>query len=236
MFILSIALNHEIKRQISLNTKDEKLKNEIKSYSLEYKEDDNIDENNEKDNKRESLLNDYLNNDNIIRDEVHNDISSIKSQEKKLIEEKQTLYIIEKIYFILYYILHYYWIIIFIFIATLSLHWMLSISMIIQLSIFCYYMAKSFKGYYKFLTMQNNETKNLNRQLKQHKAEKIAHFNITSKTQRSYFNLIWIFTISFIVLSYLCCIIIKYNTTIYFISKIIKRNKLFINNEYINKE
>ena len=216
MFVLSIALNHEIRRQIALNTKDEKLKNEIRKLSLRYKEDDNNNEIKEKDNKKELLLKDYLKSDDINKDEKYIDNSSVKSpiikkdkNEKKMIELKQTK-IVEKIYYILYYILHYYWIIIFIFIAALSLHWMLSVSMAIQLTIFCYYMAKSFNGYYKFLRMQNNETKNLNKKLQQYRAEKIAHFDITYQTQRSYFNLIWIFTFLFIVSSYLCCIIIKY--------------------------
>ena len=87
---------------------------------------------------------------------------------------------------------------------------MLSISMVIQLVIFCYYMFKSFKGYNTFLKAQKSETKlSLNQKLIKYKEEKKEHFKITSQTQHSYFNLIWIFTFLFIILSYLCCIIIK---------------------------
>ena len=231
MFVLSIALHHEISRQIKINTKDVKIKFEVDKYSLGYRN-DSKNENEEKDSKMERLLADYISRDSInIKDNKLNERYSVRSTssskssgsdkdyenqqieklEKKIKENQKTKYIVKKLFIVLYYILHYYWIIIFIFVAILSLHWMLSISMVIQLTIFCYYMTKSFKGYYAFLKRQHNEGKlSLNQKLKKYKQEKQEHFKITSQTQHSYFNLIWIFTFSFIIFSYLCCIIIKY--------------------------
>ena len=236
MFVLSIALHHEISRQIKINTKDAKIKFEVDQYSLGYNNNSKS-EKEEMDSKTEKLLEDYITRDSFKKKE--NQISgrySLKSTsrsesigsnksgndkdyqneqiqkiEKKIKENQKTKYIVKKLFIVLYYILHYYWIIIFFFVAVLSFHWMLSISMVIQLTIFCFYMAKSFIGYYSFLKRQENEEKlSLNQKLKKYKQEKQEHFKITSQTQHSYFNLIWIFTFLFIFLSYLCSVIIKY--------------------------
>ena len=232
MFALSIALHQEINRQIKINTKNDSIKNELEKYSLKLNNDYSKNDIEEKDSKIERLLgDDYINKD-YLYNRNHESLSSRKSStgstgsekeskeelneriekiEKIMKENQKTKYIVKKLFIILYYILHYYWIIIFIFVAILSLHWMLSVSMIIQLTIFCYYMLKSFKGYNAFLTSQNNEDRlSLNQKLKQYKKEKQEHFKMTSQTQHSYFNLIWIFTFLFIILSYLCCIIIKF--------------------------
>ena len=234
MFALSIALHQEINRQIKINTKNDSVKNELAKYSLKIIHQDK-NEYEEKDSKKERLLGDDYSekekiknnnnkNDRYVVNEGKNDKGKDKENkdkdekaerreklEQKMKENQKTKYIVKKIFIILYYILHYYWIIIFIFVATLSLHWMLSASMLIQLTIFCYYMFKSFKGYYTFLRSQDNEAKlSLNQKLKKYREEKQEHFKITSQTQHSYFNLIWIFTFFFIILSYLCCIIIKY--------------------------
>ena len=224
MFILSVALHEEISRQIKLNTQDSRIKREIEKNSLLYKVDDLKYDFDEKDSKKERLLSDYLKDSinrksdryNVNLNKEYKEISDKKREKlvKKIKENQKTKYIIKKLFIILYYILHYYWIIIFIVVATLSLHWMLSVSMLIQLSIFVYYMTKSFKGYYTFLGKQNNENKlTLNQKLKKFKEEKREHFDITSKTQRSYFSLIWIFTFLFIILSYMCSIIIKFSTS-----------------------
>ena len=240
MFALSIALHQEINRQIKINTKNDSVKNELEKHSLRIiNSDTNKNDNEEKDSKLERLLGDdnmeteHINNKNNNSNRYNvsdgkNDkegdkedkenkenkeerAERIEKIEQKIKENQKTKYIVKKIFIILYYILHYYWIIIFIFVAALSLHWMLSASMVIQLTIFCYYMFKSFKGYYAFLRSQENEAKlSLNQKLKKYREEKQEHFKITSQIQHSYFNLIWIFTFVFIILSYLCCIIIKY--------------------------
>ena len=224
MFALSLALHHEISRQIKINTKDANIKIEVERKSIIANNTDNtkIIENEEKDSKKERLLEDYITVNNKNSDKASSSSSGSSSNkevkdermeklEKKMKENQKAKYIVKKIFYILYYILHYYWIIIFIIVAVLSLHWMLSISMVIQLVIFCYYMFKSFKGYNTFLKAQKSETKlSLNQKLIKYKEEKKEHFKITSQTQHSYFNLIWIFTFLFIILSYLCCIIIKY--------------------------
>ena len=228
MFILSLALHQEISRQIKLNTKDVNIQKEIDKNMLLYHNESvsaaNI-EKNEKDNKKIRLLDDYLKNDNEARTRrsfsTYSKSSSIsekeyneenrKKLEQKIKENQKAKYIIKQIFLILYYILHYYWIIIFFFLAFLSIHWMLSVSMVIQLSIFCYYMLKSFRGYSSFLLQQNYEYDlSLNQKLKKYSEEKKDHFKITSQIQHSYFNLIWIFTFSSIIFSYLCCIIIKF--------------------------
>ena len=115
----------------------------------------------------------------------------------------------EQIYIILYYILHYYWIIIFIVITILSIYWMISISMAIELILFLYYVLKSFHGYYKILNF-NLKQSNLKNLLKLYKKEKYEHFRITSKYQLNYFNLLWNFTFLFIFISYLSNIYMKY--------------------------
>ena len=208
MFILSLSLHLEIQRQHEINTKDSNIKAELEQYSLVNAI-----------NKFPSLRNELENSDTVKLNEKELKQQRLEKIEKKLKENQKTKKIVQKIFTILYYFLHYYWIVIFIFVAILSIHWMLSISMIIQLSIFSYYMGKSFNGYYKCLKSQNYINKNgvkiynkltLNQKLKLYKEEKKQHFKITSQTQHSYFNLIWIFTFSFIILSYLNSIILKY--------------------------
>ena len=137
-----------------------------------------------------------------------------KNENKKNIKSiLQQSFSIEKynkqIYIILYYILHYYWIIIFIVITILSIYWMISISMAIELILFLYYVLKSFYGYYKILNF-NLKQSNLKNLLKLYKKEKYEHFKITSKYQLNYFNLLWNFTFLFIFISYLSNIFMKY--------------------------
>ena len=213
MLILSIALHSEIDRQEKLQAKDSSLKHELEIYSY-----DNAIK------KFNDLKNDNNEDNNSTYSEKRDEKERIEKIEKKLKENEKTKNIVKKIFTILYYILHYYWIIIFIFIAALSIHWMLSISMIIQLSIFSFYMAKSFNGYYKCLKYpnysilfknkkfynNNNINLTLNQKMKLYRKETHVHFKITSATQKNYFNLIWIFTISFIIISYLCSIVLKY--------------------------
>ena len=227
MLILSLALHQEIRRQIRLNTKDAMIKSEIdKNMNMAFYHRDSISSNSsdksEKDSKKLKLLDDFLRIDNNQRTRRSWSKSSSNSDkefyekhrkqlEKRLKENQQTKYIIKKIFQILYYILHYYWIIIFLIVAILSIHWMLSVSMVIQLTIFAYYMLKSFKGYSSFLKNHDDlYGLSLNQKLKKYSEEKKDHFKITSEIQHSYFNLIWIFTFSSIILSYLCCIVIKF--------------------------
>ena len=208
MFILSLALHIEIQRQYEINTKDSTLKSELEKYSLVNAI-----------NKFSSLRNELENSDSTKINDKEYKQQRLEKISKKLKENQKTKQIVQKLFTILYYFLHYYWIVIFIFVAILSIHWMLSISMVIQLGIFSFYMGKSFNGYYKCLKSQNYINKNgvkiynkltLNQKIKLYKEEKKQHFKITSQTQHSYFNLIWIFTFSFIILSYLNSIILKY--------------------------
>ena len=227
MLILSLALHQEISRQIKLNTKDANIKNEIEKNVLMYRTSSNSTvEKDEKDSKSVKLLDDYIKGDNaslssfnsfssknISVNEKEDNKERRKKLEKRLKENQRAKYLVKKIFLILYYILHYYWIIIFFFVAILSIHWMLSVSMVIQLTIFCFYMLKSFRGYNSFLRKDLNNDNNflsLNQKLKKYREEKKQHFKITSEIQHSYFNLIWIFTFSSIILSYLCCIVIKF--------------------------
>ena len=208
MFILSLALHIEIQRQYEINAKDSTIKSELEKSSLVNAI-----------NKFSSLRNELENSDTNKTNDKELKQQRLEKIEKKLKENQKTKKIVQKIFTLLYYFLHYYWIIIFIFVAVLSIHWMLSISMIIQLTIFSYYMGKSFNGYYKCLKSQDYINKNgikiynkltLNQKMKLYKEEKKEHFKITSQTQHNYFNLIWIFTFSFIILSYLNSIILKY--------------------------
>ena len=214
MFILSLALHIEIHRQQGINTKDSSHQSEIEKYSLLnainkfsfLRTNSESFENNDANSK-------LLNNENIKYPRER-----MSELSKRIKENEKMKKIIHKIFDLLYYILHYYWIVIFIFEVILSIHWMLSISMLIQLSIFSYYMAKSFNEYYKCLKSQevmdkrgikNYKKKTLNQKLKLYKIEKRKHFKITSQIQHSYFSLICIFTFSFIVLSYLTNIMQK---------------------------
>ena len=223
MLILSMALHQEIRRQIQLNTKDANIKKEIEKNKLIYMTKSSSKDLDEKDSKKIKLLDDYPKDDNqsLNSKNTYSKISSLNEKEyekekrekleKRFKENLKTTYIIKKIYFILYYILHYYWIVIFFLIAILSIHWMLSVSMVIQLTIFCFYMLKSFRGYNSFLRKEENDSDlSLNQKLKKYYEEKKHHFKMTSEIQHSYFNVIWIFTFSSIILSYLCCIVIKF--------------------------
>ena len=116
---------------------------------------------------------------------------------------------IKKVYTLLYYILHYYWIVIFIVVAVLSIHWMLSISMAIELILFSYYIMKSFMGYYNIMN-SSIDKKKLSNLLLVYKKEKKRHFKITSENQKDYYNLIWKFTFTFITMTYLSCIVLKF--------------------------
>ena len=203
MFILSLALHLEIQRQYVLHTKNSVEKAEFERYSLVNAI------------KKFSSINEL----EPIKLNDKEEYSSEKNEKKQLVEKAKTKIIISKIFTVLFIILHYYWIIIFIFVAYLSIHWMLSISMIIQLSIFSFYMGKSFNGYYKCLKSHHFISKNgvqiynnltLNEKIKLYIKEKKDHFKITYKNQHSYYNLIWVFTFSFIILSYLNSITVKY--------------------------
>ena len=215
MLILSLLLHQEISRQIKLNTKDTNIKNE-----LMYRTESNS---SNADSKKAKLLDDYLKVDSqslssknsysrtSSANEKEYEKEKRKKLEKRFKENQRTIYLIKKIFLILYYILHYYWIVIFFLIAILSIHWMLSVSMVIQLTIFCFYMLKSFRGYNSFLRKEeDNSNLSLNQKLKKYREEKKHHFKMTSEIQHSYFNVIWIFTFSSIILSYLCCIVIKF--------------------------
>ena len=226
MLILSMALHQEISRQIQLNTKDANIKKEIEKNKLIYLAKSSSSILDEKDSKKVKLLEDYQKTDNqsLYSRNSYSKTSSLNEKEikefekekrekleKRFKENQKTTYIIKKIFFILYYILHYYWIVIFFLIAILSIHWMLSVSMVIQLTIFCFYMLKSFRGYSSFLKKEENDSNlSLNQKLKKYHEEKKHHFKMTSEIQHSYFNVIWIFTFSSIILSYLCCIVIKF--------------------------
>ena len=183
MLILSLALHQEISRQIKLNTKDANIKIEIEKNVLMYRTDSSsTTEKDEKDSKNVKLLDDYIKGDNaslssfnsfssknISVNEKEDNKERRKKLEKRLKENQKAKYLVKKIFLILYYILHYYWIIIFFFVAILSIHWMLSVSMVIQLTIFCFYMLKSFRGYSSFLRKDFNNEDNyfsLNQKLK----------------------------------------------------------------------
>ena len=207
-FILSLALHVEIKRQHSINTKDSVIKTELEKYSFINAI-----------NKFSSVRNELENSEMTKLNEKEAKQQKIEKIEKKLKENQKTKKIVQKLFTVLYYLLHYYWIIIFFFVAILSIHWMLSISMIIELSIFSFYMGKSFNGYYNCLKSQDYLNKNgvknynkltLNQKIKLYQEEKKQHFKITSQTQHNYYSLIWIFTFSFIILSYLNSLILKY--------------------------
>ena len=112
-----------------------------------------------------------------------------------------------KIYYVLYYILHYYWIIVFLVVAILSIYWMLSISMFIEILIFSFYIMKSFKNYYRnIIEIPKTEKESL--QL--YYSQKKKHFQTTHSLQKDYFNLVWQFNLTLISLCYLVSIIFKF--------------------------
>ena len=232
MFILSVALHVEIGRQIKLNTKDIAIKNKVKKYSLsvfrnkaqnissvfllsqsalmtisETKEEYNI-ERKEKLILKENSNPGYLTNIDVKKEKEKKE-KSIKRRKKEKIKATQMIY---RLYIALYYILHYYWIIIFVFISIIAFHWMLSMSMFIQLILFCFYIGKSFKVYYNYyirLSTTKNETHLIKEKIKLHVEERLERFKTTSNTQQEYFKFLWFFTFTFIILSYLCAIVLK---------------------------
>ena len=166
--------------------------------------------------------------------EIHRQISLSKSRQKLILEKKSirnssrnskvkkpikenTIIkrsCMTKLYTLLYYILHYYWIVIFIVVAILSIHWMLSISMAIELILFSFYIMKSFLGYYNCLKGSNDPSilkkQTFSQKMKQYKIQRQEHLKITSDNQESYYNVIWRFTFSFIILAYLSSIALKF--------------------------
>ncbi|MCQ2815660.1 MAG: hypothetical protein MJ252_00190, partial [archaeon] len=149
--------------------------------------------------KRQTELNSK---DNISNDQVDD---FIKQKQRAALRTDN-----KRVILLLYYILHYFWIVIFAVITLLCNFWMLSVSMVLQIICFSIYIMKSFMNYYRCLT--NNwvyKEAGLEYLLKKYREEKKEHFKITSKIQRSYFNLVWIISILCIVLSYLSYIMLK---------------------------
>ena len=228
MFILSVALHSEIGRQIKLNSSNIAIKNKVKKYSLsvfrnkaqnisvfrlvqgnsikpqEKKEQFNIER------KDKIVIKDSIGIKNIeMKKEKEKIEKSIKKRKKEKQKATQMIY---RLYHVLYYILHYYWIIIFVFICVIAFHWMLSISMLIQLCLFCFYIAKSFKVYYNYfnrLSLQKNEVLPIKIKISRHVEERLERFKTTSDTQQEYFKFLWSFTFTFIIISYLCSILLK---------------------------
>ena len=229
MFILSVALHVEIGRQIKLNTSDIAIKNKVKKYSLsvfrnkaqnisvfliipgasskpqETKEEYNIER------KDKIIIKDPLNQGNNIemKKEKEKIEKSIKKKKREKLKATQMIY---RLYIVLYYILHYYWIIIFVFISVIAFHWMLSISMAVQLCLICFYIAKSFKIYYnsyKKSSLIKNDSQPIKEKINRHVEERLERFKTTSDTQQEYFKFLWFITFAFIILSYLCSILLK---------------------------
>ena len=221
MFILSLALHAEIGRQIKINSKSVFIILTVNKYALfNFMENQNDDFDDEALSQIE-INKDERNDKFIKRSSAINDIDKTKDREKintklikRKIEKQKATQMIYRVYMALYYILHYFWILIFILISAISIHWMLSVSMWIQLSLFCFYVGKSFIVYFKFF-------KNLNQNIEQEQAqtikekiniyanEKMDRFKTTIDTQQAYFKYLWSFTFSFIVLSYSCSICLK---------------------------
>ena len=220
MFITSIALHAEIGRQVKINAKSVLIQITAKKYALsnftEQSKDDNNDEdlllseNIKNEKKKKNGLKESLNINNI---EIKKDREKVKKKLiKRKIEKQRATQMIYRLYMALYYILHYYWILIFILIAAISIHWMLSISMSIQLSLFCFYVGKSFIVYYKYfknLNLNEESTQTIKEKINTYANEKLDRFKTTLNTQQEYFRYLWSFTFSFIILSYLCAIILK---------------------------
>ena len=217
MFILSLALHAEIGRQIKINTKSNLIKLTVNKNSIiNFTELTNDDRYNE-------ILSPFDTNKsekNVVKDTLSiNGIETNKEREKfkkklikRKIEKQRATQMIYRVYMALYYILHYYWILIFILIGAISIHWMLSFSMTIQLSLFCFYVGKSFIVYYKFfknLNLNQEQTQTIKEKINIYANEKLDRFKTTLNTQQEYFRYLWSFTFSFIVLSYSCSIILK---------------------------
>ena len=230
MFILSVALHVEIGRQIKLNTVNIAIKNKVKKYSLSFfrEKTENIygfyrrktitstliEEKVEYTIERKEKL--------VIKDNTLLGINNPETKKEKEKKEKKikkrknekqkATQMIYRLYIALYYILHYYWIIIFVFISVIAFHWMLSISMSIQLFLFCFYIGKSFKVYYNYyhkISTTNDEVKQIKQKINRHVEERLERFKTTSETQQEYFKYLWFFTFSLIILSYLSSIVLK---------------------------
>jgi hypothetical protein len=220
-------LHVRIGRQIILNTVNIAIKNKVKKYSLshfrnktqkisvfrriqtfvEKKEEEYIIKRKEKLNlKDNSVL-------SVNRLESKKEKEKMaKSIKKRKNEKQKATQMINRLYIVLYYILHYYWIIIFVFISIIAFHWMLSFSMAFQLILFCFYIGKSFKvyySYYKTSSLTKNEVQTIKQKINLHVEERLERFKTTSETQQEYFKYLWFFTFVFITLSYLCSIILK---------------------------
>ena len=229
MFILSVALHMEIGRQIKLNTVNIEIKNTVKKYSLSNFQNKTqkiavfrhlqtfVENNNNEDDysiKRKEKLNLK---ENSVLSLTHLESKKEKEKMKKKIKKRKTekqkaTQMIYRLYIVLYYILHYYWIIIFVFISIIAFHWMLSFSMALQLSLFCFYIAKSFKVYYNYfnrLSLSQNELLTIKKKINRHVEERLERFKTTSDTQQEYFKYLWFFTFAFIIVSYLCSILLK---------------------------
>ena len=224
MFIFSVGLHVEIGRQIKLNTNNITIKNKVKKYSLSNFRDKTRNMSIFRHSRtlfkgKEALFNIERKDLIILKHSskkgfnIHDIQRNRQKNIKKRKNEKQkATIIIFNLYIALYYILHYYWIIIFVFIAAISFHWMLSISMALQLSLFCFYIGKSFVlyfNYYKKLSLSKEEVEPMKLKINRHIEEKKERFKTTSETQQKYFKYLWFFTFSFIILSYLCSILLK---------------------------
>ena len=224
MFIFSVGLHSEIGRQIKLNTSNIAIKNKVNEYSLS-----NFTEKARsmsifilpKKLSREKIeaVNIERKDQIIFRDSTKRGFdffvpkkNTEKTKKKRKNEKQKATQMIYRLYIFLYYILHYYWIIIFVFIAAISFHWMLSISMAIQLLLFCFYIGKSFILYfifYKKMCLNQKEDETIKEKLIRHLEERRERFKTTSEAQQEYFMFLWFFTFSFIILSYLCSILLK---------------------------
>ena len=219
MFILSLALHAEIGRQIKLNSKSVLIKLTVNKYALS-----NFLENSNEDLDEETLSqmesNKYERSERFVKHNLTvNDVEKKKEREKfknklikRKIEKQRATQMIYRVYMALYYILHYYWILIFILISAMSIHWMLSISMMIQLSLFCFYVGKSFIVYFKFFKNLNQDqepNQTIKEKINIYANEKMDRFKTTIETQHEYFKYLWSFTFSFIVISYSCSICLK---------------------------
>ena len=230
MFILSVALHVEIGRQIKLNTTNVAIKNKVKKYSLsDFRNKTHITSLFKSSKKVVVVVNDEQEDEFSIerKDKIkikepsnQRTLSNIyenkKNREKNLRkrrnEKQKATQMIYRLYIVLYYILHYYWIIIFIFISAISFHWMLSITMAVQLFLFCFYIGKSFIiyfNYYNKLSKNGDEVKSIKDKVNRHVKERRGRFKTTSETQQEYFRYLWFFTFAFIIISYLCSILLK---------------------------
>ena len=219
MFVLSLALHAEIGRQIKLNSKSILTRVTVEKYALsnftQQTNDDRllqIETNKGLKNEKVGIQYTVKINDTIKEKEREN---AKKRLIKRKMEKQRATQMIYRLYMALYYILHYFWILIFILIAAIAIHWMLSISMAIQLSLFSFYIGKSFIVYYKYFQNlnlkkeSNPATKTIKEKIDTYTTEKLDRFKTTLETQQEYFKYLWSFTFSFMILSYSCSICLK---------------------------